>query len=394
MKSFAPLQNFLPGMLLGAFSLAETAPAQNTTEWRFHKTADGSHPTAAEQQLLWLLNRARSDPPAEGAFLAATGDETTEFAIDYFQVDVARMRREFSAIAPKSPAAFDSRLYEASRQHSEFMASNDVQTHDGQIERVNNNGFSWSAIRLNVFAYADNPIYCHASLNIDIGGPASEGGMQAGRGHRMGIMSSDPALPALSNVGFAFVPENNNSTEVGPNIFSGAYASAQENSADSFNRFVVGTVWNDLNRNGRYDEGEGLNGVRVQLEPGAWHAVTGAAGGYAIPVITPGTYRVTFSGGTFPGSFVRSLTVGEVSVLSDAEISSLPVTDTPFTAFLNLNPAGGLTLSWSGGKAPWQVQRSSDPAQGWQNFGAPTSERSLNIPFDGSSGFFRVVASP
>jgi hypothetical protein len=340
------------------------------------------------------MNRARANPAAEGNYLAATGDPGTAAAISYFSVDIERMKREFAAIPSRPPAAFDRRLYDASRQHAEYMISIDQQTHDRQAEFVVASGFDYTSARLNIYAYAENAVNCHAALNIDYGGPASEGGMQVGRGHRVAIMSSDLSLPVFSSVGFAMIPENNAATEVGPLVFSGAYGACEENTTDAFNRFVVGTVWNDANKNQFYDSTEGLANVRVELNRGGWYAVTGAAGGFAIPVTASGTYRIFFSGGAFPGGWSRDVVVGDVSVAVDAEVSSLPVTPLAFTGTLRLSSAGGLTLSWSGGTPPFQVQRSQRLADGWTNVGNPTQATSIDLPLDAQSGFFRIVSSP
>ena len=40
------------------------------TEWTYHKTGDNLHPDGNEQQMVWLMNRARSDPAQEGVWLA------------------------------------------------------------------------------------------------------------------------------------------------------------------------------------------------------------------------------------------------------------------------------------------------------------------------------------
>ena len=39
------------------------------TEWLLHKTEDGSHPDNNEQQMVWLMNRARTNPIEEGKWL-------------------------------------------------------------------------------------------------------------------------------------------------------------------------------------------------------------------------------------------------------------------------------------------------------------------------------------
>ncbi|MDB6134414.1 MAG: hypothetical protein JWM59_2657 [Verrucomicrobiales bacterium] len=371
------------------------AQAQTPAEWTLHRTADGAHPSGTEQEMVWLMNRARANPAAEGHFLAATGDVSTQFAISFFGVDVARMKAEFAAIAPSPPAAFDRRLYRASVRHSNYMISIGTQTHDGQFELVEDEGFNYTGIMLSVFAHGNTAVHTHATLNIDPGGPSGEGGMQPGRGHRQATMSSHPALPEFTNVGLALVPGINTGTGVGPLVFSGAYASVRENASDGFNRFIVGTVWTDLNADGRYQSGEGLSGVIVQPDHGPWYAVTGGAGGYAIPITSAGSYMLTFSGSTFPGIHTRAVTVGNISVLVDAETNSLPPRPAvPLAASLTPSPAGGLTLAWSGGNPPWQVQKMDKTTGGWINVGSPTQELSMALRLEGSSGIFRVAGSP
>jgi len=77
-------------------------------------------------------------------------------------------------------------------------------------------------------------------------------------------------------------------------VFSGGYCQAGD---PDQNRFIVGTVWDDLNSDGDYDEDEGLGGVLVMPDEGLYFAITGDAGGFAIPIEAPGTYMVEFSGG-------------------------------------------------------------------------------------------------
>lgn len=362
-------------------------PAQQV-EWTLHKTPDNLHPSPIEQQMLWLMNRARANPPAEGSFLAATGDETIGFYLDYFGVKINLLRSEFNAIKPAPPAAFDRRLWDASRKHSEYLISIDSQVHTGQDVLLNQSGFNWSTARLSVFSYGESGLQAHAALNIDYG--PSDTGMQVGRGHRAAIMANLPG-PVLSNVGLAVVPDNNPLTEVGPDVFSGAYAAAVEGSKDGYNRFVVGTVWNDTNKNKMYDEGEGLSDVKVELDHGGWYARTGVAGGYAIPVTEAGDYILSFSGPKFPKTHSRALTVGNVSVLADAEMTSLPASiSIPFTSSIRIDSAGAVVLTWSGGQGPYQVQSTHSLDGAWQNVGTPIQDHSITLPRDGSGCFYRV----
>ncbi|MES2706525.1 MAG: hypothetical protein V4726_07975 [Verrucomicrobiota bacterium] len=358
-----------------------------------HKTDDGLHPSPVEQQMLWMMNRARANPVAEGTWLEFTGDSIITAAINLLKVNIGKMKREFSAIQPAPPATFDRRLYEASRRHSEYMISVNDQTHDGQGDKLNEMPFDWVTARLSIFAACESGLQCHAALNIDYGvGPD---GMQFPRGHRDAIMSNlGVGQDMLSSVGLAMVPEHNPLTaNVGPYVFSAVYASANDKWVDHYNRFVVGTVWEDRNRNKQYDEGEGLNNVKVDLDRRSWNAVTGIAGGFSFPVTAPGNYTVIFSGGNLPVPLFRSVTVGEFSALVDMEISTPPVNPVPFATTVKRETNGSFTLKWLGGKGPYQVQMTNRLNGAWRNSGLPTMALTANLMPEGPAGFFRVVAS-
>ncbi len=291
--------------------------AAPTVEWTLHKSDDGSDPSGAEQKMLWLMNRARANPTEEGLWLAASTHPDIANGRSYFGVDLDALRAAFAALAPMPPAAFDIRLHDASVLHSEDLIARDAQDHNGQFDRIGASGFNCGGGRASVFSYADSALNAHAALNIDWGfGPD---GMQDPPGHRDAIMGVWPyAGPGLTNVGLALVAENSPSTNVGPLVFSGGYCQAGGN---DHNRFIVGTVWDDANGDGDYDEGEGLGGVVVMPDTGDFYAVTGDAGGFAIPVVSAGSYDVEFSGGAFVGPpAVRSVTVGADSVQLDFKL--------------------------------------------------------------------------
>jgi hypothetical protein len=306
-------------------ALIKQAP---TMEWTRHKTADGSHPDATEQAFMDLMNHARADPTQEGMFLANTGDPDVDFAIDFFDVDLQALQDEFAEIDPKSPAAFDARLYEAARQHSEYLIGIDGQNHDEQFDRIQAAGFMYTVASGSVFSYAESALHGHAAWNIDWGNSNDGTGMQEGRGHRAATMSIDGDF---TNVGIAAVPESSPATDVGPLVVTGNYCSANTNSADHFNRFIVGSVFEDADGDSRYDPGEGIGGVTVTPDHGTYYAVTGTAGGYAIPVLSVGDYEVTITGVGAPASLAktvsstlsRTVTVGSESVLLDFEFGSL-----------------------------------------------------------------------
>ena len=288
-------------------------PAAASIEWVYHKTAGGAHPDGNEQQMVWLMNRARTDPSREGAYLANTGHPGVVGAVRFFRVSLTALQAEFDQIVARPPAAFDRRIYEGSRVHSEDLIARDAQDHNNQFSRIADAGFQLNGGNASVYAYSDDPVHAHAGFNIDWGYDGGDGtGMQPGRGHRDGLMGESRAT---TNVGIAMVPESNPKTSVGPLVTSIVYATARNGVANHYNRFLVGTVWEDANDNGFYDPGEGLAGVRVSPSLGDFYAVTADSGGWAIPALQAGDYQITFSGGELAQPQQRVATVGSSSVL-------------------------------------------------------------------------------
>ncbi len=303
--------------VLSAPQLAQ--PAAGVTEWTWHKSEDGSAPSAAEQKMLWFMNRARSNPVAEGVWLAESEHDDIAGGREFFNVDTTLLKSDFGAFPARAPSAFDIRLHAASLAHSLDLIARDTQDHTGQIDKVTNSGFDCNGGRFSVFAFARSALYGHAALNIDWGGTAATGGVQDPPGHRYAIMGDFDV--SLSNVGLALVEESNPATSVGPMVFSGAYCHAD---GSDHNRFLVGTVWNDLDGDDEYDAGEGLANVTVKPNAGDFFAVTGVAGGFAIPMAAPGSFSITFTGGGMgSASMSRAVDVGDESVLLDLNVAAI-----------------------------------------------------------------------
>jgi hypothetical protein len=227
-------------------------------------------------------------------------------------VDTTVLQDEFAAIPAKPPAAFDVRLYNAAKAHSDYLISIDAQIHTGQFDRIDAAGFEFISAAGIVYSYSDHTVYGHAGFNIDWG--FGTDGTQDPPGHRNAIMS---VSGNWTNVGYAVVAESNLATQVGPQVITGNLCYANTGYANHYNRFLVGTVWVDSNGNNQYDPGEGIGGVRVEPDQGDFFAVTANSGGYAIPITAPGTYVVTFSGSMITIPDTRTVTVASTSVLLD-----------------------------------------------------------------------------
>jgi hypothetical protein len=307
-------------------------------EWTYHKTSDGLHPDGNEQQIMWLMNRARSDPAQEGTWLATLDDPDVAAAFDFFSVNEDVLQSEFAGYAAKAPAAFDVRLYDAAKAHSDYLIGIDGQNHNNQIARISSAGFNYSQAAGIVFSYSLHTIYGYAAFNVDWG--SGTDGTQDPPGHRYAIMSISGNY---TSAGIAVVPEINPATRVGPQVISGNFCYASTGFADHHNRFIVGTVWEDTNSNSQYDPGEGLAGVTVMPDKGTYFAVTGNSGGYAIPILANDTYTVAFSGGDLSDAITRTVAVGSSSVLLDLEYDAASSTPPP------VNGGGGSGGGGSGG---------------------------------------------
>ena len=287
------------------------------TEWTMHKSTDGANPEGGEQKMLWLMNRARANPTEEGIWLAESNDPDIAGGRDGRNVTIQVLKDAFAALPAKPPAAFDIRLHDASVLHSLDLIARDAQDHNGQFDRIDASGFNCNGGSISVFSFSDSALNAHAALNIDWGnGPD---GMQDPPGHRHAIMGvwQFPG-PGLTNTGLALVPENDAGTGVGPMVFSGGYC---QGGAPDHNRFLVGTVWEDLNGDGDYDENEGKGGVLVMPDEGTYYAITGDAGGYAIPIEFSGIFDVTFSGGDLGTTEItQTVGFGTSSVLLDFKV--------------------------------------------------------------------------
>jgi uncharacterized protein YkwD len=280
--------------------------------WREYFMGD---PSSEEQMYLEYINRARALPWEEGYLLATSTDPEIQFTYQFFGTDLQRVVDEIAQYPPQPPLAFEPRLIEIARSHSEYMLRNAVQEHEerdpatGAVinmtsSRLLGTGYPLSAGGESVYAYAKSPLEGHASFEVDWG--YGDGGVQRPPGHRnsnhdgafrelgVGVVRGTrsrviPAVTHIEGTNVVITPAVTNT--VGPSLVTLDFGSRAD-----LQPMVTGVVYYDFNTNGFYDVDEGVPGVRVEGPTSGWFAQTRSSGGYAIPGVE-GTQTIRFLSG-------------------------------------------------------------------------------------------------
>ncbi len=306
-----------------AFELLETRRHCSTTT-----------PTANEQYMLELINRARANPTAE-----ASGDGIS--------LNEGPPSSTISSTA-KQPLAFNSDLIDASRSHSSWMLSSGLFQHPGPgsttpFQRDQQAGYNfgmtygqgeniaWEGTTgtLNtVTTTADE----HKSLFIDSGEP--------GRGHRVNIETD-----AYKEIGIGM--------ETGKFQGYNALMTTQDFAYTTENSFLTGVAYSDtIKADNFYTPGEGLGGVTVTATPvGGGAAVTTttwSSGGYNLQ-LPDGTYHVTATGGGLGTTVIDkgNVTLNGLNVEEDFVGGSISPTGTPPTAKLTAKTLSAVATTYS-----------------------------------------------
>jgi uncharacterized protein YkwD len=235
----------------------------------------GYAPTNAEQVFLERLNDARANPAAYGASIGV----------------------DLSGVAARPPLAINPLVVEAAHLHSQDMSDQNYFSHYtpqglGPGERLTNAGFGWTYWGESIAAMFPTPETALAGLITDAGVPTLE--------HRKHLLGMEDLYAVQNQVGFGVV-------QGGAGTYVNYYTVDTGLGYDT-RPFITGVVYADGNGNGRYDAGEGLGGVTVNV-PGVGATTTWASGGYSIQVY-PGTYAVTASGGGLNAPVTQTVTVG------------------------------------------------------------------------------------
>lgn len=300
-KASLKILQALPVCLLGVIAAASAAPTQFCPQ---------PAPSNSEQYLLELINIARANPAGEGQMLAGIQDPEIQRYYNHYSVDANKLRSDFAGYAAKPPLALNAKLMASSRQQSLDQAQHGFQGHDGSDgshfdQRITNQGYSWGGLGENVFSYVEDPFFGHVGLIADWGVPSLD--------HRNNLLNLDANFPMYKEVGISCV--SSSIANFGPLVITEDFGAPQ----DTNSAFLVGVIYNDLNGNGAYDEGEGLAGVTVMPDGGDYYTTTTASGGYQIPLPTGrGTLTVTASGAGLGAARVKSINyVGATNVKVD-----------------------------------------------------------------------------
>ncbi len=282
------------GLWCGAVLLAGGAAAGEATQDRhihpLGTTYSHGDPTAEEQYLLEVINRARRDPVAEGARL---GIDITEGLTE----------AEKALVRARPPLAFSASLLQVAREHSQDMHDRNFFSHtnpDGldAEARITANYGQHTATAENIACGTDNTAAQLAdALMVDAG--------VSGRGHRKNLLHVYDFAP-LRQVGLGVYAASANASGY-TDFLTQDFATPYPDQA-----FLTGVVYDDKNGNGFYDPGEGLPSVVVMPNYGFTYTFTSTSGGYAIPITAAGTdgnWQVTFSGGGLVASFAKTVAV-------------------------------------------------------------------------------------
>lgn len=280
-----------------------------------------TQPSVYEQYMLELINRARLDPNAE-VERYYTIDLNSNPVKDwnyYLNNGLPSGTIDSSA---KQPLAFNSRLIDSSRSHSQWMLDTDIFSHneDGTgtgvylEDRLNAVGYNYSSA-------AENIAWRGTTGTPDVTSfvALSHGSLFQSSGHRSNLLNGNYREIGLGVLQGEFT---SNSTSYNSVITTQNFGLSVNSSV-----FLTGVAFDDLTVDDNfYSIGEGLRGILVTAEDPtsgqSFTTTTMDAGGYQIG-LAAGTYNLTFSLDGTTLSFVPSVTIDTQNVKIDFNSDAL-----------------------------------------------------------------------
>jgi uncharacterized protein (TIGR03382 family) len=287
---------------------------------------DHGDPTAAEQRVLEIINRARANPDAEEARLLSLSYTPAGWTIRE-----GLTGPEMADVGPRPPLAMNGRLLTAARAHSLDMRTRAFFAHvnpDGAApeDRVAAAGYAGTSSENIAMSTNGTAEYLENILMIDED--------YSGRGHRKALLDiNSSSTTYMREIGIGHHAAATG-VVIPPNDPMWLWKDfiTQEFGRTATQPFLLGVAYLDANNNSFYDEGEGLGGVSLTPSSGSFRAVTASAGGYAFPTAASGGINVTASGSNLPADVVAAVTLSSnnqkldvrVAGQADSDIDGLP----------------------------------------------------------------------
>jgi Ca2+-binding RTX toxin-like protein len=260
-------------------------------------------PSASEQYLLELINRARLNPLGEA---------------NLFNIDLNDgLAANTISSDSKQPLAFNFFLIDAARSHSQWMLDNDIFSHTGvngstSSQRMTNAGYQFTGS----WASGENVGYTGTTGTLNVNNAIAQvnEGLFRSSGHRKNILKSDFREIGLGNLTGDF--EGYNSLMVTENF-----------AKSGSNVFLTGVAYNDLVLEDEfYTIEEGLAGIKItavrQSDNTSYSTLSMMAGGYQMALLA-GTYDVSFSVNNQTIGNSTQITIGAENIKLDLNTDNI-----------------------------------------------------------------------
>ncbi|MGI0480079.1 CAP domain-containing protein [Geminocystis sp. CENA526] len=270
----------------------------------------GREPTAVDQLMLELINRARENPQLEADRLLNG------------LLNEGVPSNNTISLDPKQPLTFNVLLNQSAYNHSQWMLDNDIFSHTGvngttSKERMTIAGYefltpwmsgeniAWKGTT-NTLDFEQFSVDNYDNLFIDRNYP--------NRGHRVAILQDDFQEIGIASVEGVFSVNNINYNAV---MTTQNFAVSNSNKEGAF---LTGVVYDDtVIEDNFYTIGEGISNVTIlaeNIDTGTqYQTQTWATGGYSL-YLPSGNYTVNFSG-DFEDNLDNNITSRMISIESE-----------------------------------------------------------------------------
>jgi len=248
-------------------------------------------PSNEAQYMLQVLNMVRTNPQAAVQYIQSNITPDVALTLNHYGVDLNATLNAIASSKAQPPLAWSPQLAQSAQSHSQDMANNGFQSHNGSdgsnpLQRMQAAGYTDpSSDGENVYAYAESVDQAMEAFLLDWG--------VSDAGHRDNILQPNASSQdAYRDVGIGLV-KSNGPNGVGPYVITQDFGAQPGEKAQ-----VVGVAFNDAQGTGTFAMGEGVGGITitaVNLATGQISSTqTWASGGYEL-ALDPGQYRLIAS---------------------------------------------------------------------------------------------------